>query len=458
MVHSRWRGAPGPADRSSAYGDSRCHPTSSPELSLPISSFPVVDSDAIFYRLSLQPIAVDWTAQGDRLIHLVFEELVHEVPDLSGHGMGRRDDPFLHYEYTVTSELLTSRLCIVRMSDGAVDTLVRFEGELNETQHTPWRCAMERAVQRLTEEQPIHQWTAVIGTAGEDYSPQALARPVQVGDFSLTPSPHRFHEVRSPLQPSMGSGGQIYSSVPVVVHGATRGYSSRVAAEEASERLGKLCAALSVALGACWQLRDAPRPEHLDPAAYPDRGAGLDWYEPDDDPPLTLVEAPEWLESALALLDSDEQLLTAVLAHHQGLRMESMSPSYALLAYVAAIEGIGAKYVDLQRCESCGMNKGSTSRFRTALGLVLPPERVRELVKQAYGYRSKTAHEGRLHAAEDFVRSFSMPRVFGEQESRYFRSQYVWPLREASRALLVRALTDDLPEPEAVDGGESPAQ
>jgi hypothetical protein len=412
-------------------------------------------SDASFYQLSRDPIAIDWAANGDRLLHLLLEELPNEIADLQGYQMGwtppTETEP-AYFDFFVTSRQLTSHLCIIPLSNGSALPLIRINGDAHEGQFDPWERAFSRAIQHLDDEQPAREWWAVIGATTDFRADQALRQPVELGGLTLTPSQNAFEEMVESVVPSMGSWS-VQHSYPVVVHGANSGYSFPVTQEAAADRLGRLCAALSIAWDGCWQIRQSPQQFPLDPARLPrsrtpsagSDESGNNWSKEE-------VDAPDWLETALEVMKRDGRILTAARAHHQGMMMEVRSPSYALLAYVAAIEGIGARYVSLEKCKcctACTVTTGAARRFRSALGMVLPPEDVKRISK-AYTHRSLTAHEGQLHGGEDLFGALPEPRVFSEQESRYFRHQRVWPLRNASRQLLLLGLTGRLPEPSGV--------
>lgn len=415
-----------------------------------VSTLEAMSVNASFFQLRTEPLIVDWSAEGDRLLHLLFEELGAEVGDLQGHNMtthmATEDEPFFYYDFGVTSETLRSRLCLLPTSAGAVLPVVRVDDHESEAQIEPWAVALTRAAARLGDDHPLHTWWAAIGATTDFNSQQALGGAAVVGGMSLAPGSRPYLEVVESFVPSM-SGGQINHSYPVVVSGASRGYSFPVAQEDAADRLNRLCALLSIVWDGCWQLRQAPQPFPLDPAELPKSRLLDNMISPDGSLSRSEVEIPLWIEGGLAKLDEQPDLLQLARAHHQGLMLEERSPSYALLAYVAVIEGIGARYVDLTRCEcckSCSVKIGSGKRFRTALGLVLPEDEARRFGK-AYGKRSLTAHQGQLHGGESLFGSTPGLRIFSQEESRLFRYQQVWPLRRASRELMTLALTDRLP-------------
>lgn len=352
-----------------------------------------------------------------------------------------------YFEFSPISQQLTSQLCIVPMNSGSIQPLVKLSGAAAPAEQIgPWVNAFGRARHRLDDELPVRDWWAAIGATGERRSDQALQSATEIGGMSLKPIPHAYEDVAESTIPSL-NGWQVHHSFPVVVSGADSGYSFTVTQQAAADRLGRLCAVLSVVWDSCWRIRHTPQEFPLDPIHLP-RGRVHQPDVPHSNWSRTEVGVPDWVNGALALMERDDQTLMAVRAHHQGTMMEDQFPSYALLAYVAVIEGVGARYVPLQRCDcckSCSVNVGAGKRFRTALGIVLPLETARSLSK-AYTQRSLTAHEGRLHGGEELFGTFRESSLFSQQDSDIFRYHRVGLLRHASRQLLILALTGELPD------------
>jgi hypothetical protein len=92
-----------------------------------------------------------------------------------------------------------------------------------------------------------------------------------------------------------------------------------------------------------------------------------------------------------------------------------------VVAFVAAIEGIGARYVSLETCPVCHVSRGSRQRFLAAASFVIPEEDARKLRKLVYDTaRSKTAHEGRLHGLEEAFGAFVFPGIFADDSKSTF--------------------------------------
>lgn len=158
------------------------------------------------------------------------------------------------------------------------------------------------------------------------------------------------------------------------------------------------------------------------------------------------VVIPGWCNEGLRRVEKDVVLLKALHSHHQGLALEEIAPSHSLLAYVGAIEGIGAKLEDLRRCECCSectINVGSGRRFRQALKLVMTSREARALAS-AYDRRSKIAHEGALLGGEDHGGAPSPAELFAPRlDTEDFVYQTLWSMKDASRRVVCHFLRSE---------------
>ena len=109
-----------------------------------------------------------------------------------------------------------------------------------------------------------------------------------------------------------------------------------------------------------------------------------------------------------------------------------------MLGYVAVIESVGQESVALSRCPQCGMNKGSTARFRAGLMEVVGDDKAQQLAK-VYSRRSQTAHEGMLHAGE-WLAQEPRANAFDPKAPGWFRAD-IERMRNVSRSLVLNRLT-----------------
>jgi hypothetical protein len=138
---------------------------------------------------------------------------------------------------------------------------------------------------------------------------------------------------------------------------------------------------------------------------------------------------PPWVPGALAKLDVDAELAKALLMHHEGVLLAGKHPSLAAVAQVAALDGIGKRYVA----------KGSKNRVKTALTQVLSQQQAGDLI-QSYELRCSTVHEGALFGDEDVGGVFTMPAFLGPDPVFEFIWGTLRQLQQAVRAHIVQLL------------------
>jgi hypothetical protein len=414
-----------------------------------------VAQDHGYFQVWDETLPINWTTDGDRLIHLVLEGLAVEMGGAQGWGISTHhptaDDPYRYVELEFRDPRLLSKLCFVELQSGARIAAVRVPDRTSTTpaQVHPWLASLARALENLEEEMPTHPWSAAIGMVGERASGR-LHGGVRLGGFTLSPADRPYVEVVEQKQiPNLG-GGQIRRDWLAIVQGASVGYSPAAARELAAEELNLLCALLSVATGIPWRIRHAPEARLLTAGTLPKtRMSGdIPFRLPDDESRDEEVVLPNWLEPGLALVRKDDALRRSVLAQWQAMLLEDEFPSHALVAYVSVIESMGSRLVELKKCSCCGqcsVRVGANKRFREAIKLVREPTDAKQL-GAAYNARSLTAHEGRLHGGEERHGSFPTMRFFSGERMQMFRLTEVWPLRDASRDLLLLALEGRFPE------------
>jgi len=142
---------------------------------------------------------------------------------------------------------------------------------------------------------------------------------------------------------------------------------------------------------------------------------------------------PKWFGDAWRRLDENPLVRDAVAIHYEGLRLQEDHPSFAVVAFVSAIETVG----QLRGATT------SRARFRAGLEIVTNAEIVEELV-EAYAARSGTAHGGKLHGGE--IGGLPIGLIFfGDTGPQDFRWGTVSRIRSASGRGVTAALADDVP-------------
>jgi len=165
----------------------------------------------------------------------------------------------------------------------------------------------------------------------------------------------------------------------------------------------------------------------------------------------------EWSDEAWSVLDADPAIEDALLVYHQGLVLQQEGHvSFAMIAFVASIEAIGAKLGELERCTCCAecrVKIGSSKRFQKALALVIDDDNRRQaLANTVYGRRSTTAHAGRLHGTEAAPGTLGWAGSFFSRDSVWEFISHLFETRKANRDLLLRILRDRLELPAAGAG------
>ncbi len=282
-----------------------------------------------------------------------------------------------------------------------------------------------------------YEWWGVIGPAPHTnpagwimvpHDPNAaLDTDYHVGPVHIRPGDRQFTEyLRS--EPRSLVGVACFESRPVIVEGDWPGnliatedrYESlrAIGGQQANERLANSWLYRTAALlalvfnGEPWQVRNAATDRTRFPAAVPD-----DWSAPPMSPigsggDVGLIERslPSTLTTAWERLDEDDALARALTSWHQGQLLATLFPSYAHIAYCAAIETMaqaarfrGQINVEAVKCPTCENVPKAATTFWATVSLVRDAAEVEELRSQydPYGARSGTAHRSVTHGIED---------------------------------------------------------
>jgi hypothetical protein len=236
------------------------------------------------------------------------------------------------------------------------------------------------------------------------------------------------------------SGFGVDWSYPVRVKGSARGLLWDMARHRAGEDIYRLCAVLSALVDSAWVPKQSAHPLargdlHI-PAAAPYLAEAT--KQNLEDLERNPVAFPDGLDEAWARAGT-EDIAGPLSAHYRGLMLEEMDPTTAMTLFVAAVEGVGARDVALERCE-CGMAQvGARKRFRHALSSVMGEADVSRLMKM-YDVRSSAAH-GDLITGQPLTTD-RLARVgwFYTSDEHDLRG-HVWDMRQASRMVVTNALT-----------------
>lgn len=390
--------------------------------------------------LSPAPLTVDWAAQEEEWRHHLTTALANEV-ELRSFGSRLHRPPqttSVYYELRADSFPPVGRLRLYPAPDGV------FAVAPAETDHISlavWQRAITEACERVGTSSEEFPWIAWVG----DDMRTVLTRGIQVGPMEIASPAEIFVEAVPLSVPSFG--GSISWSYPLEVRGVASGVSWDTATSQAGEKLYRLCAVLSVALKSRWTVKQFAHPLVLGDITAPTRAAlvpedvcsGLENADRHE------VEPPQWLGDAAWDLAGEDWIAGPLSAHYRALQLEDTDPTTALTLLVASIEGIGARYIELERCD-CGKSQvGARARFRHALSLIFDKEQVKASVK-FYDDRSGAAHgdliTGQPLTADPIAR---VGWFFSSDE--YELKRKVTDVRRASSQLLATALQGELPEP-----------
>jgi len=388
-------------------------------------------SDQRRFRVNERPLSLNWESHGDALTHYLWDELSRGDPK---RGTGPKPQ----------TEEFVSSLEFQETDEGTVIYFATREiGDLIDLA-APHLEALIRALDRLIEEQPLHDWWAVIGPSANQLNGlQYLAEEATYGGMRFRQSRAPFTEVRESFPPHLG-GWTTYEYFPVVVEGCSHGFDWGAAAEAGVSELNTLCALLSLHLDTYWRIRHTPRARssEVDPSHLPRQMVGVDLAGMGSGQGSKQEFLfPTWVTSALDVVAADDVVTRALWSHYEGLALEEEHPSYAVIAYVGCVEALGVKSVPVERCGSCVQVTSSGKRFRQALKPVRSSKQ-RDWLARTYEHRSRTAHEGHLFGDEMMRGGFPYPRRFARvQAGLHFRYQTVSDLRKASHDLLLHHLT-----------------
>lgn len=290
------------------------------------------------------------------------------------------------------------------------------ESECNEEVQL-WENAIHHAMQRLSEEPAAHHWWAVIGNGSRMRGhPDPLLDPIQLGPLSLHPADFGYEEI-VPDRRSL-TAQEIRRWIPVFVDGCSTGYDWEAAAQSAHRELYQLCAVLSLYSKEDWVLRERVEPITRS-KQLPEQTETLRRLEESQVAELRrhgISMNRERLAAAWELLQRDERLVRPLSIYYQGRSLIEDYPSFAMVAFVTAVEE-GGKLLSLfdtpeERPKRTRPKRPSSRQlFLETLKRTLPESikhKAKQMTEDYYGgRRSATAHAGRLFGREEVFGEYS---------------------------------------------------
>ncbi|MDQ3964600.1 MAG: hypothetical protein M3277_11940 [Actinomycetota bacterium] len=352
----------------------------------------------------------------------------------------------VYYDFRITAPAVDCHLRVVPGAAGAEVLLVGPSEEALARDRDLWLDAVETAVSELGSEHPEHSWYSLLTCepvfGGET---QLLEAAAQVDSMKITPSGVIYWEYQ-PDKATLDGLAESWSS-PVRIEGTDRGFNFSAAQLKAVKSVARLRAILSVVFDERWVIKLSPLRRRIPvPQTHPDFGPS---EHPQDIEGYAhkRVSLPAWIDQAWKRADEQPDLADALAVYQEALDLWDGHPSMALVCLIGAIEGMGAKYQDLVRCECCSdcqIHVGSGKRFRAALSVVMSRHEAGPLIA-AYSPRSETVHAGRLHGSEHTAGALGLGLTQADPVSD-FEVGLIENLRAATREILLRALKGELPE------------
>ncbi|MEF7615513.1 hypothetical protein V4F39_16480 [Aquincola sp. MAHUQ-54] len=320
--------------------------------------------------------------------------------------------------YDTADGKLATRLGLVYYESSLFAFVMGTEGSPADDNLKPWIEAVAYAERLKSIGHPTHAWLAAIGPSSREQvqTPRFDDIHLDLGDINLQSCGFSYEERRA--HSSLCSWSS-YKWVPLEVHGTSRGHHWQSADFNALRQLHRLCAVLTVETGVHWALKESPRPAEWGPIQFPESTPlGLEKKENTYDEsglPAQACEAIDadrltrmWKHSL-----NDESVGAPIEAYYQAASLRDSHPSFSLVGFVAAIEEVGKLLIAQpkgEQCPTCGRERTSSSaqRFRAALRLVLPEDKIKDVSSQLYRWRSGTAHSGRTYSWES---SFGRPQM-----------------------------------------------
>jgi hypothetical protein len=372
----------------------------------------------------------------------------HLSREIGAEGLSGTAVPYGGWLIQRTSPPLRTALLLMGASGSCAAFVVSDDEPPSDVEVAFWTKAVERAANTMRTTESDVRWVAIIGPSFESSRQEdcALTERGKVGPIFLEPltTPHYDYVSQDPHF-IVASAMRAFRSHPVMAKGVVRTYSWwDNGPHAAGTQLGRITAILTLATGSHWVIRMRPDVDRQqEPLKLPPRSPALAASQPmlEDQNhinPVPFSLAP-WMDSAWSLVDKDQKFADALFAYAEGMSLRERHASLAFLSFVAAIEAIGSKYVESERCPSCGVTTGAGKQFRHAATMVMSEEEAKLL--NPYAKRSRIAHSGKLHGFETSGGISQSPGFFQSQPEHSFSSSLLPRLAEVS-ALLLRRIAE----------------
>jgi hypothetical protein len=349
--------------------------------------------------------------------------------------------PFHHVRLTPSGSLGSGSLLMIPLVGNKLALVIETFDVPSQEHLDLWRTVYERATAAVGATATSLDWLAVVSCTDSWYTPQELDEPAVLGGLALQPSGASYTFVADGGRPSL-SGWQPRTSYPVVVAGTSSGYDHESAMREASKELHLVACLMTCSWGSTWGALEAPRPAESGEMSVP---RNPPWHRRDPDDLIDQIDIQHdhvtitpTMAGAWDILNRDSIVRNAASAFKEATELHRSHASFALVAYVASIEGVGQKFKKPRRCPECKMILESTSRFIQAAERVGLPEDA-DIIGQIARLRGTTAHQGVLHGTEATVGAWYGPSFFQNEPALDFERS-LHAMRRIARNLLSEQL------------------
>lgn len=403
-------------------------------------------------------LAVDYEQQGDRWINALSKAVQQKLTGTNGYSMSSRQASsefhYRHFELvintvhgstSVPADTPTLKIVPLTQQDGSKALYVALAAtrSITDTDKQIWTDSINEAVAELNKTNTDFEWAAALGqTSGHTTQKYSLRKRFTLGSVTLRSGGKRFIDNHRPSATPDFNSYSFSLSYPVVIEGKSKGYDWAVASRQAGTDTRKVAIILSLAWNSTWYLLQRPKSIALGALKIPDNkmfGRKIPSF-PHPHKPRVI---PVWADKAWAAIDADAELEAATTAYYQGLILEELHPSFALVAFITSIEIMGKKIAG-KKCACCGVNTKPNAAFRTGVNAVVKDSRKAEELHLLYKVRNGTAHDGELHANEEVLGYLSFPTIFVPDDKSIFIFTDLLKIKATSRELLICALKGKL--------------
>lgn len=399
-------------------------------------------------------LAVDYKQQGDQWLQALSQAIQQRLPGANGYGMsGKQASSDFHYRHfelvintmqgnmSVPADTPSLKIVPLTQQDGSKALYVALAAArpITDDDKQLWTECIGEAVAVLNQANPEFEWSAALGQANDHtHQKYSLRKRFTTNGVSMRSGGRQFTDYRRQNSTPDFNAMSPSLSWPVIIEGKSTGHDWMVASRQAGIDTRKAAIILSLAWNSTWYLLQRAIPTPSDGLKIPDNNF-FGRRMPNLPHPRKAKVVPTWANSAWTIMDSDAEIESATTAYYQGLMLEELHPSFALVAFITSVEIIGKKIAG-KKCPCCGKDTNSNQAFQAGVNAVVNDRRKAKELYRLYKNRSGTAHDGELHANEEILGYLSFPSAFVADSKSMFVFTDLQKVKALGRKLLIEAL------------------